>query len=185
MKNWCFTILLVFLTFSGACSVQTPSNDVQVSLEFQPATDSSFHPTPILQIENKGSEVVYFYLLQWHYEVKVDSLTGSALLDYAVEDALYLGYTQYEFAEPAFVMISPDSKVRIHSRPIYDPVLRRDVIPALPEKGVYARVGYLRSEEVFAGRLSHSVRSQILKFQETVSSAKVYKEVKSSTVQDE
>lgn len=182
MMNRCFTILLVLSLFSAACSVQTPSNDVHVSLEFQPATVTSFYPAPIIQIENTGSEIIYVYLLQWHYEVKVDSLTGSVLLDYAVEDALYLGYTQYEFSEPAFVGISPGSKIRIHSKPIPERRLS-DVISSLPEKGVYARIGFLRSEEVFVGRLSHLVRSQILKFQETVSSAIVYKDV-ASTAQE-
>lgn len=183
MINWCFTILLVFSLFSGACSVQTPSNDVHLSLEFQPATATSFYPTPIIQIENTGSVEIYVYLLEWHYEVKVDSLTGSVLLDFATEDYLYLGATMYEFPTPVFMGISPDSKVRIHSKLIPEQRLS-DVISSLPEKGVYARIGFLRSEEVFAGRLSHLVRSQILKFQETVSSVKIYRDVKSSTAQE-
>ena len=147
-----------------------------MSLEFQPASDTSFYPTPIVGIENTGSEEIYVYLLQWHYEVKMDSLTGSVLLDYAVDNALYLGYTQYEYAEPAFLLINPDARVRIHSKPIPERRLN-DVVSSLQENGVYARIGYLRSEEVFTGRLSHSLRSQILKHQIKVSSPTVFKDV--------
>ena len=177
MKNWCSTIILSLSLFIGACSVQSPGNDVHVKLDFEVATDSSFYPIPIVQIENRSPKRIYVYLMNWRYEVKTDSLTGSELLDFTTADIKHQDFLVFDPPRPLFMQINPESAIKLHFEHIPGPHLE-NFLASLQEKGVYAQIGYLGSEEEFAGHLSHSAIRQILKHQKKVISPRVFKDLK-------